>query len=337
MKTIYLEQRGNTGEVEHNKFFRLEDDGFKVTAFWGACGSKGQSKVLVESPDLNIRQRAWDKKFDEKTKRKISPYVVIQSSGVDCSWLCLSRTETGLANHECRPSSVGRRWGLEVETHSRLSVEEVARMMRERGLKVEVNSHRYFHSAGEVWDVKRDGSCGFEFASPILSSEAGIFDAKLVIEKIRQVCSTAVNRDCGIHVTVDVSDFNEQDMLRLIVMYLKCQDHFYAMCADYRAANHYCKKNPEVIGPVLNTTSVERAINFTCPDRYHGLNLMRTIEKKVVEFRMMESSVDMRKIGSWIRLCVGFVDQVKRLDVRFKSSMKIGKETFNKIIEGTWR
>jgi predicted DNA-binding WGR domain protein len=332
MREVYMEQRGATGDTEHNKFFKLTDDGNKVTSFWGACGTNGQSKVLIESPDLAVRQEAWDKKFKEKTKRKDNPYVVITDTNG-------ARTE----KVEARPSSDGRRWGLEVETHTNLNKAEIVRLMRERGLEIQDGSDRYFHSTGRVWDLKRDSSCGYEFASPILSGEAGLFDAKLAVEKIRTVNDNAVNRQCGIHVTADVSDHSQADLKRLAIGYLKAQEHFYRQCAEWRQDNRYCKRNPtHNVKRMIEISNLEAVLDLCGgwrrhDDRYHGLNWTRVFNPKVVEFRMLESSVNIRQVGAWIRMCVGFIDGLKKSQVTFRTGDEFSEETFKKICTGEWK
>ena len=335
MKRVYLEQRGSTGDVEHNKFFEITDDGKTVNSRWGAVGAKGQQKVLAVSDDPAVRQAAWDKKFNEKTRRKDNPYVVIEAAH-----------NGQVVKIENRPSSEGRRWGLEVETHSNLSVTEIAGKMRERNLEVKVDTGRYFHSTGAVWDVKRDGSCGYEFASPILSGEAGIFDAKIAVEKIREVCPTAVNSKCGIHVTIDISDFTGPELVKLMIAYLKAQEHFYAECNESRQNNHYCKRNPtdrlaEMIRLSWNNGTPQEVADLmggwrNHDNRYHGLNLTRMFSIKVIEFRMLESTVAIRKVGAWIKMCVGFVDGIKKSKIKFRTTEPFGKETFDKIVAGTW-
>jgi predicted DNA-binding WGR domain protein len=341
MKSIYMEQRGHTDKTEHNKFFQLDDDGHQVIATWGSIGQKRAPKVLVTSEDPAVRQAAWDKKLKEKTKRKDNPYQVIQRSDVDLSVTGTDKTVKTVL--EQRPSAVGRRFGVEVETHSNLSPQDIAGKMRERGLKVNLRENEYFHSDGKNWDVKRDGSCGLEFASPILSGEAGIFDAKLVVEKIREVCPNAVNSKCGLHVTIDVSDHSHTDLKRLAIAYLKAQDYFYAQCNESRQHNQYCARNPtNRLQDMIDSSSVERVLD-ACggwrehSQRYHGLNWTRVFSRKVVEFRMMESTVAMRKVGAWIRTCVGFVDGVRASHVTFKSVEPFSQETFDTICAGTWR
>jgi hypothetical protein len=322
-RKIYGEQRGASGKTEHNKFFQLEDNGNEVIASWGAIGVKNpRTETLVVSSDESVRSQVFEKKFKAKFGRKSNPYVVIENNG---------------SKVEARPSNEGRGWGFEIETHSRLSPQLIGQKMQERGLNVNIESNRYFHSSGAFWDVKRDGSCGYEFASPICHGESGIFDCKIVVEKIREVCETAVNNSCGIHVTIDVSDHSPEELKRLIIGYLKAQDNFYARCNESRQNNRYCKKNPwRGISEMLNMTDPKKIAALAGgwarhEDRYHGLNMTRLFSKGLIEFRMLESSVSIRKVGAWIRLCVAFVDGLKKSGFSFKTDGAMTATEFNKI------
>jgi predicted DNA-binding WGR domain protein len=330
MTKVYLENRGRSLSadsklVESSKFFEIVDDGANVITRWGPTGAKGQTKTICSDALDKARQSAFNKKLNEKLGRG---YVVISdANGVQ----------------EDRPSDSGRFFGLEVETHSNLDVNDVANLMKNRGLNVSVKANQYFQSNGATWDVKRDGSCGYEFASPKLKGEAGIFDAKLAVEKIREVCPTAVNQKCGIHVTIDVSDHSPADLKRLVVGYLKAQEHLYGQCAAWRQDNHYCKRNPtHRLSNIIAEKTIELALDMAGgwrnhQDRYHGLNLTRVFSKKVVEFRMMESSVSIRKVGAWIRTCVGLVDGLKKSNVTFKTGEPFSAETFEAVVNGRWK
>jgi len=323
-KTIYGEQRGASGDTEHNKFYEIEDNQEKsVVVFrWGSIAQyAGLKNSYVEGPRCTVisgapevRAAAFAKQFKAKFQRKANPYVQISVTN-----------GSSVQKTEDRPDSVGRRWGVEIETHSNLSVQEIASKMQSRDLEVVVDTGRYFHSTGRQWDVKRDGSCGFEFASPILSGDAGIFDAKLAVEKIQEECPTAVNSNCGLHVTVDVSDFSDEQLKQLVVGYLKAQEHFYSECNNSRQNNQYCKRNPtsrirDIIG--MPSSNIKGIVDLAGgwrdhSNRYHGLNFTRTFTIRVVEFRMMESTISPRKVGAWIRRCVNFVEGIKAKGLTF--------------------
>jgi len=325
MRTIYGEQRGVGGDTEHNKGYRITDDGVStVLTEWGPIGNLRSKKVICESADPAERAKAFDKQFKAKFNKKENPYVVIEQNG--------QRTEN-------RPSSEGRAFGLEVETHSRVGIDEIISKLKSRGLNVRDRRNSYFHSDGSVWDVKYDSSAGYEFASPILSGSRGIFDAKLAVEKIREVGgAAAANANCGVHVTVDIGDHSFEDFKRLVIGYLRCQKHFYDQVHESRSTNQYCVPNPtHLIESILRATTVAEirrlASNNHRGERYHGLNLTHAGR---AEFRHMEGNVSIRNIAAWIRLCVSFVDGVKKSGVKFKSTTPISKETFDKIAAGVW-
>lgn len=313
MKTVYLEQRSSTKGVEHNKFYRIIDNGSSVITKWGAIGCDGKQKTLIISDDVNKRVKTFNKKLESK---KSGGYVIINADGQQL---------------ELRPEKNGRKWGVEIETHSKLSSDDVAAKMQQRGLNVNLQKNSYFKSKGVQWDIKRDGSCGYEFASPILSGQRGFFDAKLAVEKIREICPTATNGKCGLHVTVDVSDHSNSDLKRLIIAYLLAQNYFYSECDDSRQNNKYCKKNPAHHVKNMNLEeNLNTFIAWATPNgRYHGLNLSRLIEKRIVEFRMMESTVSIRKVGAWIRMCVNFVNSIKKSHILLRA---MSKEDFERIV-----
>lgn len=342
VRETYMEQRGRSKGVEHNKFFLLKDDGLKVTAQWGAVGEQRPVKVLCESADAAERTKAFEKKLKTKAFRKDNPYTIISDkrNGVD-------HAKPAGAAKENRPSSEGRNFGLEIETHTRIDMNSIIDGMVERGLNVNDRRRNYFHSDGTTWDVKRDGSCGYEFASPIMSGEAGVFDAKVATEKIREVSGpNAVNSSCGIHVTVDVSDHSNVELKRFVIGYLRAQEHFYNKCDHTRRHNTYCKENPmHLIGPMIACGDIRQVVamavgrrdgRISHGDRYHGMNFTRLFDRKCVEFRMMEGTVSIRKIGDWIHTCVGFIDGLKKCGVTFKSFGTFRKDTFDQIVKGEW-
>lgn len=335
MKQVYLENRGARDDSEHSKFFELTDDGDKVISRWGPIGAEGQSKVIIESDDEEARKAAYDKKLQEKLRGKkdkktglMVPYVIIRQNTVN-----------GIENVENRPSAEGRRYGVEVEVHSNVDITSVIGKLRERGIAVSDQRNRYFHSRGDgnEWDVKYDSSCGFEFASPIVLGERGIFDCKLAVEKIREVCPSATNARCGIHVTVDVADISPEKRKVLVIGLMKAQDHFYAMCADHRQNNQYCKRHHTDLDMLVGMSYERIRTSLRFSDRYHGFNFANFESSHPrIEFRMMEAHVQERKLGKWIRTCVGFVDGMIKTDYTFNTGRKFTSTTFNSIVDKNW-
>ena len=56
MQRVYAEQRGASGDTEHNKFIELIDDGTRVLYRWGAIGQDRPPQVLANTPDAAVRK-----------------------------------------------------------------------------------------------------------------------------------------------------------------------------------------------------------------------------------------------------------------------------------------
>lgn len=318
---IYLENRGNTNGVENNKFYELETKNNKLYCRWGSTNRYDElkNKYNICAGIKIINSHINEKYTDLLNKKQRRGYVVIQQN----------RTQI-----ENRPSATGRKFGVEIETNTNLSKRELSTLLKARNLKVRT-TNSYMQSTGDKWDIKNDSSCGYEIASPILSGQQGIFDLKLAADKIKDALNDnhMPDNDCGIHITVDVSDFNKNELKRLIIGFLKAQDHFYKMCNSTRQDNTYCKKyDTSKINQCIRASTVSKIKTILGCDKYRGLNLTK-LDSKVVEFRMFQSELGARKITSWVRTCVGFIEGIKSSNTTFTTISKFTKATFNNLIK----
>lgn len=318
---IYLENRGNTNGVENNKFYELETKDNKLYCRWGSTNRYDELKnKYTLCAGIKIINSNINSKYTELlNKKQRRGYVVIQQN----------RTQV-----ENRPSATGRKFGVEIETNTNLSKQELSRLLKSRNLKVRT-TNSYMQSSGDKWDIKNDSSCGYEIASPILSGAQGVFDLKLAADKIKDALNDShmPGSDCGIHITVDVSDFNNTDLKRLIIGFLKAQHHFYKMCNESRQNNTYCAKyDISKLANCIRASTVGEIKRILSCSKYKGLNLTK-LDKKVVEFRMFQSELGARKITSWVRTCVGFVEGIKSSNMTFTTSSKLTTTSFKNIIK----
>lgn len=318
---IYLENRGNTNGVESNKFYELETKNNKLYCRWGSTTRYDELKNKYSiCSGIKIINSNINSKYNELlNKKQRRGYVVIQQN----------RTQI-----ENRPSATGRKFGVEIETNTNLSKQELSRLLKARNLKVRT-TNSYMKSHGDKWDIKNDSSCGYEIASPILSGAQGVFDLKLAVDKIKDALNDShmPNSDCGIHITVDVSDFNKSELKRLIIGYLKAQHHFYKMCNANRQNNTYCAKyDVSKLASCIRASTVGEIKRILSCSKYKGLNLTK-LDKKVVEFRMFQSELGARKITSWVRTCVGFVEGIKCSNTTFTTATKLSTNKFKQFIK----
>jgi hypothetical protein len=227
---------------------------------------------------------------------------------------------------------VNRFFGVEMEMTS-TSTESVS--ISERDLKGAIRSvpgarlndreAGYFHSTGETWDVKTDASCGWEISTPKLKLDENAHNAELkgVCEALARLRPN-VNRTCGLHVTVDVSDFSWRDMRNLVVLWARYEPYVFELCPPTRRANQYCKpiRKARWADPSgAHWSAIERLIQ--APDRTPrgateteafprgALNLRGWWSGKRVEFRLQAGTINYEKIRRWTQFVLSFVARVK--------------------------
>lgn len=183
----------------------------------------------------------------------------------------------------------------------------------------------YYHSDGRTWDVKLDGSCGWEVASPAL-----VLDENGDNVELRAVCDglTAlrpqVDRSCGLHVHVDCSDYDWRDLQKLMSLWARYEPYFFSLCPPSRRRNTYCQPLrrtewagrdsdiwPTVASAIEATTQAAFERNAMVLGRYTSLNVSGFWRHGRVEFRLHSGTVNYTKIRNWTKMLLALVARVK--------------------------
>lgn len=194
---------------------------------------------------------------------------------------------------------------------------------------------------GRAWEVKYDVSAGWEVTSPALMMDAdGHNDELLRACDALLALRPIVDKTCGLHVHVDVSDFRWVDVQRLLALWSRYEPFFFEICPPSRRVNQYC--NPiraaswhQVARGNLdpNWQSAERALRARTEadfaeaarprgigtvgraasglSKYSSLNLNHWWLNGRVEFRLHSGTVSYRKIRSWVVLLLTLVGRVR--------------------------
>lgn len=230
-----------------------------------------------------------------------------------------------------------RRVGIEMELNnvltngSRLDMRtlhaNVTRAVASTGDTTRVVSVGYSHNAGDVWETKTDGSCGYEVTSPaiMLDDEGDNASLRAVCDSLKTL-APQINRQCGLHVHIEVRDFNWDDMRRLLALWSRYEPFFFEMLPASRRGNQYCMpiRKSTWAGPTNMGTwsAVSAAIDATTErefqrlrgayGRYHTLNLDNFWMSGRIEFRLHSGTVDYVKIRNWTKLLLALVARVKQ-------------------------
>jgi len=185
------------------------------------------------------------------------------------------------------------------------------------------------------WDLKLDGSCGKKIDQYGMNEggfELSSFKARGVkqmqhiakMAKCLKRLGVKVNKNCGFHVHVDVSDFDEFRMGMLIANWISIEEIILQTVPSNRRYNKFCFPlkshgmpnggnylSPEELWhfykpKTTSLTSTERRRSLNLVNYFRFKNL-KNFKRSTVEFRFPEGTLVEDNIKNWIRFLVNFV------------------------------
>lgn len=198
-------------------------------------------------------------------------------------------------------------------------------------------------SAGHQWDVKRDGSLpsglGVEVASQKITLDAAGHNGtlKAVCDGLRGA-GARLTSNCGLHVSVDVSDFDWSEMQKLMALWARYEPFFYSLAPAARRdvgrhdGGYFCR--PVRAGSWDHAQRVKEGRNATqywTPwqeavkasgrrgfdnaaarvPKYVGMRIEKWVTQGRVEFRFHSGSLSYDKIRKLAMLLLALVERVK--------------------------
>lgn len=230
---------------------------------------------------------------------------------------------------------MSRKFGIEVEFSANDGCSTIVAKMEHKGLEVK-NIGTYTCSDGNHWELKTDSSAqhngmsGYELASRILQGNEGMQELDWYItamNDLRDQHNWSVNRSCGVHVNIDVSDLTSKQICNLVKLVMNYEKVLYAMQPASRTGCRYCR-------PIQGDSRYEALAGFhgelaehdyreymSRMEKYSGLNLRKVIMHGIAEFRYGAGSLSAKKIMAWTGILLALVEKAKaatsiRVDVR---------------------
>jgi hypothetical protein len=167
-----------------------------------------------------------------------------------------------------------------------------------------------------AFGAKDDGSVdGKEFVSPVLYGDDGL-------AAVDNLCNYAkrndcrVNRSCGYHLHLDMSNESAEELRCIALAYAYTQEFWFACVDSNRRDNSYCHNN--VIGDTVywDVDSIKAGVGRPRPNtRYIWANWSAYSAHSTLEIRLHHGSLDGREVCNWIKAHARFVDYVKGLTV----------------------
>lgn len=208
-----------------------------------------------------------------------------ESNG-DINWKSMGDDIDGITFNDCTST---RRYGVEIEC---------------------INASDSSHNNDTVFESKYDGSLdysGCEFVSPVLQGDEGFEELRKMCKILSYQCA-GIDNSCGLHIHIDLSDFNEVELSRLFYFIQKLEPISRKFVAKNRTRNSFC--DTSLAG--LDFKTKYKNGFFQGLERYSAYNFSSYNHHKTLEIRLHQGTIDYDDIRNWISLHLAIVDYVKR-------------------------
>lgn len=197
-----------------------------------------------------------------------------------------------------------RRFGVEIELTHLNTAPFQADMQRYSIPYQSTNRSGSTQGTPSAWQLKHDGSVhgmGLELISPPLSGVKGLAEVKLVVE-LAKANGGRIDDSCGLHVHHSAHDLADSHLKNLLVLWYKYQDLAYGVANASRQNNRFCYKLSDAEFNQLYGMSRGFGAAVRGLERYRGLNFASLNAHNTIEFRLLEGTLNSRKIEAWIAL-----------------------------------
>jgi hypothetical protein len=212
------------------------------------------------------------------------------------------------------------RFGVEIE-YVGLTRQRAYEVLSQAGIPSAIEE--YNHARRAHWKLTTDssirvsrgmsGDMAGELVSPPLSGLQGLRQVMLVC-RVMSEAGAKVNGSCGLHVHVDGSTLNAQDVTQILMRYSANQEFVDWFMPRNRRNNRYCMPVASAVGDLdgwLNnlwqeeTPVMEVARRW---NRYSTVNLASWTRHGTLEFRQHAGSIGPEVVANWIQFCLYFVN-----------------------------
>lgn len=240
-----------------------------------------------------------------------------------------------------------RKFGIELEVSNNLTKQQIGSIINDfedfyglnkRAVKVTPGVEGWAQTANNhYWHVKFDRTCGplgkkfdngWEIASFIGHGHKDVLHISRLARFLKNA-GAEVNLNCGLHIHVEVKDFDETKMGILLARWLKVENMVLSACHISRKNNEYCKlirskldknnswydkSNPKKIWSRLCPRDLTIHNNY---EKRVSLNTIgfaisrinKNFSRNTVELRMPECILDETHVKNWTRLIINFIER----------------------------
>jgi hypothetical protein len=235
-----------------------------------------------------------------------------------------------------KSSCLNRNFGIEIEVGNEKSQSHIQDIVESKSNKSVLKTEKWAQSIdNNFWHIKYDSTCGVKGKPDDNGWEIASFKA-FGKDDLTHICDIAdalkesgcmVNKNCGLHIHADVSDFNTTKMGSLLNRWIKIEKFLLHAMPDHRKNNVHCKplisklnvKNLKVSMPD-STWNLLRPKVFKIhnnPQKRFSLNLInyakfikynKRSSRPTIELRLPEGTLNWDDIFNWTYFYLNFIN-----------------------------
>lgn len=230
-----------------------------------------------------------------------------------------------------------RCFGVEFEVGAEIGPHDIAKMlMKYSDKKVAVTTGWAQSVNNDFWHVKFDSSCGvlkgthgWEVASFKASGRDHLHHIGQMARELQHL-GCEINANCGYHIHCEVKDYSPSKMGVLLARWLKIEPFLCKLVPLMRIGNYYCKllntHKKLKSGRRYSASALWKSLrptNFSPHENDQKKVTLNTVsfaavckkefdkDRKTIEFRMPEGTLDYDDVVNWVRFFVNFVESSK--------------------------
>jgi hypothetical protein len=246
-----------------------------------------------------------------------------------------------------------RKMGFEFEVGIPTSISHhelanrIGRELNSQGMQVNCGSRNYGHTTGSNRSVlvKPDGSLHFrryygaEVVTPVLQGQETYPVIRAIMKTLNGRTSASVNKTCGYHLHIDVSDYSLTNWKTFLTRYIRAERRIFSTIAPSRFYGHYSVPLFRQLTQELHYTSPtsECVIERYCQEvwdctslhsiyrllgstRYTAINIepAATGLRSAIEFRMHQGTLCPDKVIAWAEFWQCFVQNAISGEHRYR-------------------
>jgi len=216
------------------------------------------------------------------------------------------------------PAITNRQFGVEIEFIG-ANPRDVAEAINDAG--IDTFYEGYHHRTRSYWKIVTDGSLSYnsagagEIVSPILKGEQGARQLEKVLNVLEGIEGIRVDRSCGVHIHLDVSDLTVGQVQNVYARYSDFEGQIDMIMPLSRRANNnrWCRSIGYQKGNVTSKRiTTKRTLAYAqegdCAGKYHKVNINKLTEYGTIEFRQHSGTHSFVKVINWLSFLQAFVD-----------------------------